>query len=117
MKSVGGQLYRTINGMVKGEQPYEQAKVDAAFAAIEATLPKAKPLYDTKSEQAAANSNYRPTAKIWETKADFDGHFDKVQKAVAEQKAKVKNLDDLKAGFTAVNQACTACHEGYRVKN
>ena len=117
MKAQGQQLYGVINGMVKGDAPYDQAKVDAAFTIIEDITKKAAPLYDVKSDQPAPNSRFKPTAKIWENKKDFDDRFVVVAKVVAESKPKVKSLDDLKVAFTAVNNACTGCHEQYRARN
>jgi len=36
---------------------------------------------------------------------------------VTEAKAKIKDLDTLKATFPALGKECGGCHETYRVKN
>jgi DNA-binding Lrp family transcriptional regulator len=38
-------------------------------------------------------------------------------KVVTEAKAKIKDLDSLKANFPAIGKACGGCHETFRVKN
>jgi len=38
-------------------------------------------------------------------------------KVVTEAKAKIKDLDTLKATFPAIGKECGGCHETYRVKN
>lgn len=117
MKAQGTQLYGVVNGMVKGEAPFDQAKVDAAFVILERTAKEATPLYAVNSVQPAPNSRFRPTPKIWETKADFDARFVDLAKVVAESKAKTKSVDDLRVAFGAINKVCTDCHDLYRVRN
>jgi cytochrome c556 len=35
----------------------------------------------------------------------------------SDSKAKIKDLDSLKANFLAIGKACGGCHETFRVKN
>jgi cytochrome c556 len=37
-------------------------------------------------------------------------------KAVAQAKAKIKDVDSLKAEFPDINKVCMGCHEKFRVK-
>ena len=117
MKAQGAQLYGVINGMIRGQAPYDQARVDAAFVILERTAKESTPLYAVNSVQPAPNSQFRPSPKIWETKKDFDDRFVDLIKVLGEQKSKAKSLEDLRGVFTAVNKVCTDCHEGYRVRN
>ena len=39
-----------------------------------------------------------------------------MQKAIADVKGKVKDLGQLKAAYTSINDRCTDCHETYRLK-
>ena len=58
----------------------------------------------------------RPSPKIWEDKAGFDAKVASFAKAVTEAKAKIKDLDTLKANFPGIGKECGACHETFRVK-
>ena len=42
---------------------------------------------------------------------------DDFAKAVSDAKAKIKDLDSLKANFPGIGKACGGCHETFRVKN
>ena len=43
--------------------------------------------------------------------------IDSFAKVVTEAKAKIKDLDSLKATVPAIGKECGACHETFRVKN
>jgi cytochrome c556 len=61
--------------------------------------------------------DYSSTAKVWEDKAGFSTHIASFGKVVKEAKAKIKDLDTLKATFPALGKECSGCHETFRVKN
>ncbi len=117
MKDHGRLLYGVINRMNRGTIPFDQAQVDAAFAALEADVAKAPALYKFKSDQAAPNSGYRPLLKIWDNQKDFEDRFVELAKVLAENKSKVSNLDDLKLAFGKINKVCSDCHDLYQAKN
>ena len=60
--------------------------------------------------------DFSPSPKIWEDKAGFDAKIASFAKAVTEAKAKIKDLDSLKANFPGIGKECGGCHETYRVK-
>ena len=103
--------HRNLRVIVSGEQPYDQAKVDAAFAQWAETAQKFPGFFpdDTKSAE-----NTRALPRIWETRDDFNAKVASFAKAVAENRDKIKNLDDLKANFPVINKTCDDCHELYR---
>jgi cytochrome c556 len=117
MKDQGRQLYGVINRMNRGTIPFDQAQVDAAFAALEADVAKATALYKFKSDQPAPSSQFRPLLKIWDNQKDFEDRFIELTKVLAENKSKVSNLDDLKLAFGKINKVCSDCHDLYQVKN
>jgi cytochrome c556 len=116
MKSIWADGFRSIAFMVRGREPYDQAKVDAGFAKLNEIAPKLPPLWPAGSQGVAPNAGFTSTAKIWENKADFEAKLAAFTKAVAENRGKAKNLDELKPVFDAVNKTCDDCHEQYRAR-
>ena len=106
-----------LAAMVKGEKPYDQATVDAAFAQFEDTAKKFPTLFPVSVKGAKFDGDYSPSPKIWEDKAGFDAHVASFTKTIGEAKAKIKDLETLKAAFPAVGKECGGCHETYRVKH
>jgi cytochrome c556 len=100
-----------LNKMVRGENPFDAAKVNAAFAQWEETAQKIPNLFP---EPPKAGQETRALPKIWENKADFEAKIAAFAKAVADNKDKAKTLDELKVAFPSVNTACNNCHEPYR---
>jgi len=100
-----------VNRMVRGEDPFDAAKVNAAFSEWADAAQKLPPLF---ASPPPAGADTRALPKIWETKADFDAKLAAFGKAVADNKDKAKTLDELKVAFPAVNKACNDCHEPYR---
>jgi len=104
---------RNVIQMIRGQQPFDPAKVDAAFAQWTETARKLPAQFppDSKTGQKT-----RAAPAIWEHKADFDAKAAAFGKAVAENRARARNsLDDLKAAFAPVNDACDNCHKDYRL--
>ncbi len=102
---------RNVNRMVRAEDPFDVAKVNAAFAQWTETAEKLPGLFP---EPPKPGQDTRALPKIWETKADFDAKIASFGKAVADSKDKVKTLDELKVAFPIVSKACNDCHEPYR---
>jgi cytochrome c556 len=106
-----------LGAMVKGEKPYDQAAVDAALAQFEDTAKKLPTLFPASIKGHKAEGDYSASAKVWEDKAGFEAHIVSFSKVVTEAKAKIKDLDTLKATFPVIGKECGGCHETYRVKN
>jgi cytochrome c556 len=106
-----GQGAGALSKMAKGEEPYDQAKVNAAFAQISEAAHKAPALFP---EAPKAGEETRALPKIWETKSDFDAKMANFTKAVNDNKDKVKNVDDLKLAMGQISKTCGDCHEPYR---
>ncbi|HXD46988.1 MAG TPA: cytochrome c [Pseudolabrys sp.] len=104
---------RNVLQMIRGQQPFDVAKVDAAFAQWAESAQKLPAQFppDSKTGQKT-----RAAPAIWEHKADFDAKAAAFGKAVAENRPRArKSLDDLKAAFAPVNDACDNCHKDYRL--
>jgi len=99
--------------MMRGQAPFDAAKVDAAFVQWADTAQKLPSLFpdDSKSGQKT-----RAAPKIWTSKADFDDKAAGFGKAVAENRDKAKgSVDGLRGAIPAVGNACDACHKDYRL--
>ncbi|MEA2981409.1 MAG: hypothetical protein QOF91_1383 [Alphaproteobacteria bacterium] len=97
--------------MTRGEAPYDAAKVDAAFAQWAETAQKLPGLFPDNSK---TGQNTRVTPKIWQTRSDFDAKIADFAKAVADNRDKAKNVDELKVALGGVGKACDGCHDQYR---
>jgi cytochrome c556 len=111
MMKENGQQAAAVSKMVKGEEPFDVTKVNAAFAQWTATAQKLPSLFP---EPPKAGEETRALPKIWEAKSDFDTKIAAFSKAVADNKDKVKTLDELKVAMPLVGKACGGCHEPYR---
>jgi len=99
--------------MMKGQAPFDAAKVDAAFAQWADTAQKLPGLFPDNSK---TGQKTRAASKIWVTKADFDAKASEFGKVVAENRDKAKgSLDGLRAAIPLVGNACDNCHKEYRL--
>jgi cytochrome c556 len=110
MKS-NGQNSAALNRMVRGEDPFDAAKVAAAFTAWGENATKLPPLF---ASAPPADADSRALPKIWESKADFDARLTAFGKSVSDNKDKAKTLDELKVAYPLVSKNCNDCHEMYR---
>ncbi len=99
--------------MMRGETPYDAAKVNAAFAQWAETAQKFPALFPDNSK---TGGNTRATPKIWETQSDFEAKVAAFGKAVADNRDKAKNLEEVKVALAAVGKTCDGCHEQYRAR-
>jgi cytochrome c556 len=106
-----------LSAMVKGEKPYDQAAVDTALAQFEDTVKKFPTLFPESTKGLKPEGDYYASPKIWEDKAGFNARIEDFAKVVSEAKAKIKDLDSLKASLPVIGKACGNCHETFRVKN
>lgn len=102
---------KSVNAMVKGEEPFTSATVAAAFSTWENTGAQYPKLFP---DNAKEGGNTRAKAAIWQHRKDFDAKIAAFSKAVADGKAKANSLDGVKAAMPAINDACSNCHEIYR---
>ena len=116
MKSNGRALGGTLSAMAKGDKPYDQAAVDAAFVVLEDTARKLPSLFPDSTKGLKEAGDYSSSPKVWDDKAGFAAKINSFGQAVADTKAKVKDLDSLKANVGAIGKECGGCHETYRLK-
>lgn len=105
--------FRNVAQMMRGQQPFDAGKVDAAFAQWAETAAKLPGLFP---ENSKTGEKTRAAPAIWENKKDFDQKAAELAKAVADNRAKAKeSLDGLKAAMKPVGDACDNCHKDYRL--
>jgi len=100
---------KNVNLMVKGEQPFDAAQAKAAFNTWHENAKRIPTLFPSPPPPEAKT---RALPKIWENKADFEAKAAALAKAAEE--GKTGTLDELKASFPNVQQACANCHDNYR---
>jgi cytochrome c556 len=104
---------RSIVQMMRGQAPFDAAKVDEAFSQWADTAKKLPGLFPDNSK---TGEETRASPNIWQNKADFDAHATAFGKAVADNRGKAKgSLDGLKAAMGPVGDACDNCHKDYRL--
>jgi cytochrome c556 len=104
---------RVVTQMIRGQQPFDAGKVDAAFAQWAETAAKLPALFPDNSK---TGEKTRAAPAIWDNKKDFDQKAADLAKAVADNRAKAKeSLDGLKAAMKPVGDACDNCHKDYRL--
>ena len=99
--------------MMRGQQPFDAAAVDAAFGQWADTAQKLPGLFPDNSKTGGDN---RASPKIWLNKKDFDAKAAAFAKSVAENRDKAKSsLEGLRAAIPVVGKACDDCHKDYRL--
>jgi cytochrome c556 len=103
---------KVVIAMMRGQVPFDAAKIDAAFSQWTDTAQKLPGLFPPGSDKG----DTRASPKIWQNKADFDAKATEFGKAVAENRDKAKqSIEGLKAAVSVVGRACDNCHEDYRL--
>jgi cytochrome c556 len=106
-----GQQMGVVGRMTRGQDPFDPAKVNAAF---DAWADKAQKL-PTAFPEASRRGTTNALPKVWEDRAGFSAAIAKFQKDVADNRAKAAaNVDGLKEAFQAVLNDCNSCHEKFR---
>jgi cytochrome c556 len=116
MKATGRALGAVLSPMVKGEKPYDQAAVDTALGQLQDTAKKLPTMFPESIKGVKIEGDYSASPKIWEDKAGFAAKIESFGKVVTEAKAKIKDLDSLKANVPAIGKECSGCHETFRLK-
>ncbi len=109
MKEIGGAM-GAPGKMLKGEQPFDLAAVQASLKTIEAAAIKSTGQYgdDTKTGETAT----LPVA--FEKKADVMARFDKLAADAKAAAAAIKDEASFKAEWGKIGANCGGCHKEYR---
>ena len=101
---------RNVTRMVRGDDPFDAAKVNAAFAQWADTAAK----FDALFPESSKTGETRALPAIWEKREEFRAAVAKFAKDVADNRDKAKTLDGLKAVMPVVGKNCNDCHETFR---
>ena len=112
-----GRAMGSLAPMVKGEKPYDQAVVNTALTQLEDTAKKLPAMFPESIKGLKIEGDYSSSPKVWEDKAGFAAKIESFAKVATEAKAKVKDLDSLKAAVPAIGKECSGCHETFRLKS
>jgi len=112
-----GRAMGSLAPMVKGEKPYGQAVVDTALTQLQDTAKKLPTMFPESIKGLKIEGDYSSSPKVWEDKAGFAAKIESFAKVATEAKAKIKDLDSLKATVPAIGKECSGCHETFRLKN
>ena len=93
--------------MMKGEAPFDLAKVQAGLETFQVELQKFKNLFPEDSKKG--DTDARP--KIWDKKSEFDSVIDKFVADAKTVAGKVKDEATFKAEYPIIPRACGNCHK------
>jgi cytochrome c556 len=113
MKQMGAQT-RPIGSMLRGQEPFDLAKVQAGLKVFADNSEKAAPLFP-ESTKNVGDTEALPA--IWENKAKFDGIMNKFNQDAKTALASIKDEATFKAEMPKVMQNCGACHNDFRKKS
>ena len=97
--------------MLKGEQPFDLAKVKAALKAYQEGTAKLPDLYPADSK-SGGDTEALPV--IWEKKDDFVGRYKKLGEDARKAEAAITDEISFIEEFPKVASNCGGCHKIYR---
>jgi len=97
-------------GMLKGEVPFDLAKVQASLTTYQKQLAKMKDLWPDDSKVG----DTRALPAVWEKRAEFLGLVDKFLDDSKAASAAIKDEASLKSEWPKLMLNCVGCHREYR---
>lgn len=113
MKQMGAQT-RPIGGMLRGQEPFDLAKVQAGLKVFAENSEKFASLFP-ESSKGVGDTEALPS--VWENKEKFDAMRSKFQQDATTALASIKDEASFKAEMPKVLQNCGACHNDFRKKS
>ncbi|MBX9757972.1 MAG: cytochrome c [Beijerinckiaceae bacterium] len=112
MKAIGDGN-RGPAAMLRGEQAFDLAAVQAQLKVIEASATSSLTLYP---ENSKTGGDTAALPKIWEMKADFDARMTKFAADAKAAQVAIKDEASFKSEFPALLKSCGGCHTDYRAR-
>jgi cytochrome c556 len=112
MKAIGDGN-RVPAAMLRGEQVFDLAAVQAQLKVIEASATNSLKFYPDNSKTGGDTA---ALPKIWETKADFEAKMTKLAADAKAAQASIRDEASFKVEFPALLKNCAACHTDYRAR-
>jgi len=111
LMKANGQQAKVGAAIVKGEAPFDAAKVQTIFVTFAEAAEKAPALFPDNSKTGGKTE---ALPAIWKNKADFEARLAKFGEDVKAAQAGVKDLASFKAVWSGlIRKNCTGCHEKY----
>src|SRR5262249_17682540 len=111
LMKANGQQAKIGAAIVKGEAPFDAAKVQTIFVTFAEAAEKAPTLFPDNSKTGGKTE---PLPAIWKNKADFEARLTKFGEDVKAAQGSVKDLASFKAVWSGlIRKNCTGCHEKY----
>ena len=101
------------SSMVKGETPFDLAKVKEIFAAFADDASQMPTLFPDCSK---TGDHTTAAPAIWDKPDDFKAAMAKFSADVKAAQDNTKDLDSLKASFGTIGKDCGSCHQTFRVR-
>jgi cytochrome c556 len=111
LMKANGQQAKIGAAIVKGEAPFDGAKVEAIFVTFAEAAEKAPALFPDNSKTGGKTE---ALPAIWKNKPDFEARLAKFGEDVKAAQTGVKDLATFKAVWSGlIRKNCTGCHEKY----
>ena len=109
-----GEEAKIGTAMIKGEQPFDAAKVQQIYAAFAEDAKEMPSLFPDCSKSGAKTT---AAPAIWEKMDDFKAAIAKFATDIKAAQDNTKDLDALKANFQTIGKNCSNCHQTFRVRS
>jgi cytochrome c556 len=113
--SMMGYSFAQLDLMADGKRPFVKEDV-VRYADLLANLSLVPKGFFGEGTDKVGETRAKP--EVWTNRADFDSKMDRMTKETANlaHVARTADAAALKKALKDVDQACTACHDDYRVK-
>jgi cytochrome c556 len=113
MKEMGAQT-RPLGGMMRGQEPFDLAKVQSGLKVFAENSKKFVTLFPESSKNAEKTE---ALPAIWDNKAKFEAVGTKLSTDAQTAMTTIKDEASFKAEMPKVLQNCGACHNEFRKKS
>jgi cytochrome c556 len=113
MKEMAAQT-RPIGGMLRGQEPFDLAKVQAGLKVFADNSEKVAPLFPESSKDAPKTE---ALPSIWQNMDKFNAIRTKLHQDAQTAMTTIKDEASFKAEMPKVLQNCGACHNDFRKKS
>jgi cytochrome c556 len=100
--------------MIKGERPFDMAKVQEIYAAFTDDATQMPTLFPDCSK---TGNKTTAAPAIWQKMDDFKAAIAKFAADIKAAQDNTKDVDTLKAGFQTIGKNCSNCHQTFRTKS